>query len=89
MYLAGHPLGYPGTGSRLVFYNLDKMKKVDTVTLRDGRGEAYRYGVSEVFVVGPNDDWVVDPVRERDMVTLQTCTLPDLQRRIIVRADRI
>ena len=89
VYLAGHRLGYPGTGSRLVFYNLDKMKKGDTVTLRDGRGDAYRYRVSEVFVVGPNDDWVVDPVRGRDMVTLQTCTVPDLQRRIIVRADRI
>ena len=50
--------------------------------------EANGYKVSEVFMVGTNDDWVVDPVRERDMVTLQTCTLPDLQRRIIVRADR-
>ena len=27
VYLAGHRLGYPGTGSRLVFYNLDKMRK--------------------------------------------------------------
>ena len=89
VYLAGHRLGYPGTGSRLVFYNLDKMKKGDPVALRDGRGDPYRYRVSEVFVVGPNDDWVVDPVRGRDMVTLQTCTLPDLQRRIIVRADRM
>ena len=89
VYLAGHRLGYPGTGSRLVFYNLDKMKKGDAVYLRDGRGDSYRYKVSEVFVVGPDDDWVVDPVRGRDMVTLQTCTLPDLQRRIIVRADKV
>ena len=73
----------------LVFSILDKMKKGDAVFLMDGRGDGYRYRVSEVFVVGPNDDWVVDPVRGRDMVTLQTCTLPDLQRRIIVRADRV
>ena len=89
VYLAGHRLGYPGTGSRLVFYNLDKMKKGDVVTLRDGRDDSYEYRVSEVFVVKPNDDWVVDPVRGRDMLTLQTCTIPDLQRRIIVRADRV
>ena len=25
VYLAGHRLGYPGTGSRLIFYNLDKL----------------------------------------------------------------
>ena len=88
VYLAGHRLGYPGTGSRLVFYNLDKMKKGDTVVLRDGRGDPYEYRVSEVFVVEPNADWVVDPVRGRDMVTLQSCTMPDFRNRIIVRADR-
>jgi len=88
VYLAGHRLGYPGTGSRLVLYNLDKMRKGDEVVLRDGRGDYYQYKVSEVFVVEPNDDWVVDPVRGRDLVTLQTCTMPDFQNRLIVRADR-
>ena len=34
-------------------------------------------------------DWVVDPVRGRDTVTLQTCTFPDLLNRLIVRADRV
>jgi sortase (surface protein transpeptidase) len=45
--------------------------------------------VSEVFVVEPNEDWVVDPVWRRGMVTLQTCTMPDLENRLIVRADRV
>jgi sortase A len=45
--------------------------------------------VSEVFVVEPDAEWAVDPVRGRDMVTLQTCTYPDGENRIIVRADRI
>ncbi len=45
--------------------------------------------MSEVFVVDPNDDWAVNPVRGRDMVTLQTCTYPSLENRIIVRADRV
>ena len=51
--------------------------------------EPYEYRVSEVFVVEPGADWVVDPVRGRDMVTLQTCTFPDLLNRLIVRADRV
>lgn len=88
VYLAGHRLGYPGTGSRLVFYNLDKLKNDDTVVLKDRSGTAYEYRVSEIFVVDPNADWAVDPVRGRDMVTLQTCTYPTFDNRLIVRADR-
>src|SRR5215210_1796964 len=88
VYLAGHRLGWPGTGSRLVFYNLDKLSDGDTVVLKDRSGAAYEYRVSEVFVVEPNADWAVDPVRGRDMVTLQTCTFPAFENRLIVRADR-
>jgi LPXTG-site transpeptidase (sortase) family protein len=88
VYLAGHRLGWPGTGSRLVFYNLDKLKEGDWVVLKDSLGTAYNYRVSEVFVVRPDADWAIDPVKNRDMVTLQTCTFPDLVNRLIVRADR-
>jgi sortase A len=88
VYLAGHRLGFPNTGSRLVFYNLDKLSRGDTMILEDSSGTPYEYRVSEVFVVEPDADWVVDPVRGRDMVTLQTCTFPDLLNRLIVRADR-
>jgi sortase A len=89
VYLAGHRLGWEGTGSRLVFYNLDKLREGDAVVLEDSLGEAYEYEVNEVFVVEPDADWVVDPVRGRDTVTLQTCTFPDLLNRLIVRADRV
>jgi sortase A len=89
VYLAGHRLGFPNTSSRLVFYNLDKLKDGDSIVLEDSLGDAYEYRVSEVFVVEPDADWVVDPVRGRDMVTLQTCTFPDLLNRLIVRADRV
>ena len=89
VYLAGHRLGWEGTGSRLVFYNLDKLKAGDTVVLEDSLGEPYEYRVSEAFVVEPDADWVVDPVRGRDTVTLQTCTFPDLLNRLVVRADRV
>jgi len=89
VYIAGHRLGFPNTGSRLVFYNLDKLSRNDPVILRDRSGAVYEYRVSEVFVVDPNADWAVDPVRDRDMLTLQTCTMPDFENRLIVRADRV
>jgi sortase A len=89
VYLAGHRLGFPGTGSRLVFYNLDKLSNGDFIVLKDSLGVSYEYRVSESFVVEPDAEWVVQPVRGRDMVTLQTCTFPDLVNRLIVRADRV
>lgn len=89
VYLAGHRIGYDGTGSRLVFYNLNQLKKGDSIVLKDGSGKAYEYQVSEVFVAKPDADWVEQPVRGRDMVTLQTCTLPVFENRLIVRADRV
>ena len=90
VYLAGHRLGYYGTWSRLVFYNLNKLGKGDLVVLKDRDGKAYRYRVSETFVTDPTDVWVMGQVRGRDMVTLQTCTpYPTFEKRLIVRADRV
>ena len=89
VYLAGHRLGWPGTGSRLVFYNLDKLKSGDTVVPKDSLSEPYEYRVSKDFVVDPNAEWAVQPVRGRDVVTLQTCTFPDLKNRLIVRGDPV
>jgi sortase (surface protein transpeptidase) len=42
-----------------------------------------------MFVADPNADWAEDPVRGRDMVTLQTCTYPNFENRLIIRADRV
>jgi sortase A len=89
VYLAGHRLGNLDTTGRMVFFNLDKLETGDEVTLEDRSGETYEYEVSEVFVVEPNADWVIDPVKGKDMVTLQTCTYPTFENRIIVRADRV
>ena len=89
VYLAAHRLGYPGSGSRLLFYELDKLGRGDEVVLK-GRGETYRYKVSEVLVVDPSDSWVMGQMVGRDMVTLQTCTpIPTFEKRLIVRADRV
>jgi sortase A len=47
VFLAGYYLGYPGTASHLVFYNLDKLRHGDEVILEDRGGRTYRYRVSE------------------------------------------
>ena len=90
VYLEGHRLGWPGTGSHMVFYYLNRLENGDEIVLRDREGKSYRYRVSETFVVDPGDVWVMGQVRGRDMVTLQTCTpIPTWEKRLIVRADRI
>jgi sortase A len=90
VYLAGHRMGFRGTWSRMLFYNLDKLREGDKVLLKDRSGNSYRYRVSEVFIADPKDVWVMGQVRGRDMVTLQTCTpIPTFQKRLIVRADRV
>jgi sortase A len=89
VYLAGHRVGNPGTTGRMLFFNVDKLKEGDPVVLQDLYGNTYEYAVSEIFVVEPDAAWVYDPVRNRDIVTLQTCTYPEDENRIIVRADRL
>ena len=83
-------MGYRGTWSRMLFYNLHKLKRGDEVVLKDRAGTSNRYRVSEVFITDPTDVWVMGQVRGRDMVTLQTCTpYPTFEERLIVRADRV
>jgi sortase A len=90
VYLAGHRLGWRGTDSHLVFYDLDELGRGNEILLKDRDGKKYRYRVTEAFVTGPGDSWVMGQVRDRDMVTLQTCTpIPRFDKRLIVRADRI
>jgi sortase A len=89
VYVAGHRLGYAGTPSFLGFYDLDKLDKGDEVKLTDADGRRYAYRVTETFEVGPKDAWITRPVEGKDLLTLQTCTLPDFSRRLIVRAEKV
>jgi len=88
VFVAGHYLGWPGTASHLVFYNLDKLRSGDEVILEDSRGRVDRYRVSESFEAGPEESWVMGQEVGRDMLTLQTCVPPTFEERLIVRADR-
>jgi sortase A len=90
VYIEGHRIGWPGTGSHLVFYHLNKLSSGDEVVLKNRDGEDYRYRVSDVLKVNPDDVWVMGEVVGRDMVTLQTCTpIPTYEKRLIVRAERV
>jgi sortase A len=86
VYIAGHRLGYVGTPSWLAFWDLNKMEVGDKVFVTDTMGRRYVYRVFKEFIVDPDDVQVTRPVPGRNVLTLQTCTLPDYSRRLIVRA---
>ena len=89
VYLAGHRLGWPRTGSHLIFYRLEELGEGDEVELRDREGRRYNYRVIDEFVVNPEDSWVTGRVSGRDLLTLQTCVGPNFSKRLIVRAERL
>ncbi len=88
VFLAGHRTGVPGTNGRLLFFDLDELSSGDKIVLKDREGRSYEYSVTELFKVEPQDAWVADTLVGRDLLTLQTCTYPTFEDRLIVRADR-
>ncbi len=89
VYIAGHRLGYVGTPSFLAFWDLDEVDIGDKVVVTDSTGRRYVYKVFKDFIVDPTDVFVTRPLRGRNIVTLQTCTLPDYSRRLIIQAERV
>ena len=87
VYIAGHRMGWPGTRSFLVFYDLDALENGDEVYLTDSDGTKYTYEVFNEFVADPFDWGSAEPVPGKNIVTLQTCTLPDYVNRVIVQAE--
>jgi sortase A len=87
VYIAGHRIGFPGTKSHLAFWDLDKLENGDKVILTDANGTRYTYEVFEKFVIEPDDVSVLRPVEGRNIVSLQTCTLPDYKERLVVQAE--
>ncbi len=95
-YIAGHRLGYPGTGSDLVFWDLPSLVAGDEIILEDSLGQTYTYYVTEVLEVSPYDLSVTAPTGG-DIVSLQTCIEdygdywtagPNWLARYIVRAEK-
>lgn len=88
-YMAGHRPEYPGTDSFLTFYDLNELEKSDKAFVTDSEGTKYTYEVYKRFIVDPDDLWVTEPVEGKNTLTLQTCTLPDYSRKVIVQAELV
>ena len=89
VYIAGHRLGYVGTPSFLAFWDLNEVDVGDKIFVTDALGRHYVYRVFKDYVVDPTDVAVTRPMRGRNILSLQTCTLPDYSRRLIIQAERI
>jgi sortase A len=86
VYIAGHRIGFPGTDSNLAFYDLEDLNEGDKVYLEDAKGREYTYQVFGRLVVEPANLSVLRPIKGKNIVSLQTCTLPDYTNRVIYRA---
>ncbi|MGB3680876.1 MAG: class E sortase [Rubrobacteraceae bacterium] len=89
VYIAGHRLGYPNTDSFLAFWDLNNLEEGDEIYVGDAMGRSYTYRVFKEFVVDPSDIFVTQPIEGKNIVTLQTCTLPDYSQRLIVQAEKV
>jgi sortase A len=89
VYIAGHRLGFPGTNSWLAFWDLNVLHKGDMIYLRDADGNRYAYRVFKKLIVGPNAVRVTRLLPGRNIVSLQSCTLPDYSDRLIVQAEKV
>jgi sortase A len=87
VYVTGHRMGFPGTRSFLVFYDLDALENGDEIFLTDSDGTRYTYEVFNEFVSDPFDWSHTEPVPGKNIVTLQTCTLPDYTQRLMVQGE--
>jgi sortase A len=87
VYIAGHRVGYPGTKSNLVFWDLDELEKGDEIFLTDAEGTRYTYEVFEKRVISPDTVSILRPTKGKNIISLQTCTLPDYSHRLIVRGE--
>lgn len=86
VYIAGHRLGYPRTPSFLAFYDLDNLKDGDKIYVKDSTGKKYTYKVFRETVVSPTNLQITKPIDGENILTLQSCTLPDYTKRLIVQA---
>ncbi|MBA3473099.1 MAG: sortase [Rubrobacter sp.] len=87
VYIAGHRLGYPNTASFLAFWDIDNVAEGDEVFVTDANGREYTYEVFQTLEVDPTDLFVTEPLEGRNILTLQSCTLPDYERRVVVQAE--
>ena len=88
-YIAGHRIGYEGTGSYLVFYYLEQLGEGEEILIENEAGNTYEYRVTEQKVVDPDNVEAMEPEEGKSLVSLQTCTLPDYKQRLIVQGELV
>lgn len=93
VYIAGHELGYPFTDSFRAFYDVKKLEEGDEMYLTDAGGTEYTYEVFEVVIVQPGELWVLDPLEDRNIVSLQVSETQqkqgDITPKRVVRAELV
>jgi sortase A len=87
VYIAGHRLGYPNTPSFLAFWDIDNVVEGDQIFVKDANGGEYTYEVFQTLEVEPTELFVTEPIEGKNILTLQTCTLPDYALRVVVQAE--
>jgi sortase A len=88
-FIAGHRIGYEGTGSWQIFYDVPSLVEGDEVILTDSEGEEYVYQITGQETVGTDNVQSMNPVEGKSVISLQTCTLPDYSERIIVQGELV
>ena len=88
-YIAGHRIGYEGTGSWHIFYDLDQLAEGDEISLKDSAGDEYYYRITKQVVVPPDNVEIMEPVPGESVISLQTCTLPDYSERVVVQGELV
>lgn len=89
VFIAGHRIGYENTPSYYIFFRLDRLTEGDEIRLEDANGRQFVYRVSKTTVVGPDSVEVMNAVEGKSLITLQTCTLPDYEDRLIVQGELV
>ena len=87
VYIAGHRVGFPGTNSDMAFYDLEDLVNGDEIYVEDAEGRKYTYEVFSKKIVEPTDLSVLKRVEGKNILTLQTCTLPDYTDRVVYQAE--
>ena len=83
--IVGHRFTYAGLA---VFYNLDKLKQADQITIYWGK-TPYLYQISSIKVVDPSDTSIERP-SDKKILTLYTCTpLWSTKNRLVIQANFI
>jgi sortase A len=87
IYIAGHRIGFPGTNSDMAFYDLENLANGDKIYVEDAEGRQYTYEVFNKKIVEPTDLSVLKRIEGKNILTLQTCTLPDYTDRVVYQAE--